>query len=463
MTDAEARAYTTIANIDREDLGAMDQGRLVGLLLEACGGDHKAVALQTGHTEYWVRTHAALRNLTAEWQKGMAAADGKYSGWNAGHWILVARLPAEAQHRLFNDLERSYGRPPRDVEELEDVIAQRQRLLSKAPWKLDDALLLKRAGPCTTCPKHTAACSSLFYQEMNAAAVKKDDRCLDGSCWDRKATALRTRKVEAALVRHPEAVKITSGYGARKGALSHWNDYDEGEKGDKGAVEAVVVDGPGAGGLRYIKLKPAGAKRAAAAAGSGETPAEAIRRLRAELKTKREQEYGNQVRDLLRRHADRLKMPKPEILVRLAAGVGVAAAPGVWGEKARLLAMKIQTAPMAKVHEELWLGICAAANEIWEQELVLKVGGFDEKNCRAAIAAAIPEPAEIAKLEAQVKAEKSKETKVPTCRFCGCTEDHACPGGCGWVTKAKDVCSNPKCVARLEEEKAKARKAKSGK
>jgi len=33
------------------------------------------------------------------------------------------------------------------------------------------------------------------------------------------------------------------------------------------------------------------------------------------------------------------------------------------------------------------------------------------------------------------------------CMFCGCTDDHACPGGCSWV--APEVCS--RCTDRLKE------------
>lgn len=33
-----------------------------------------------------------------------------------------------------------------------------------------------------------------------------------------------------------------------------------------------------------------------------------------------------------------------------------------------------------------------------------------------------------------------------TCRYCGCTDDRACPGGCAWV--APDVCSSKPCVER---------------
>jgi hypothetical protein len=50
-----------------------------------------------------------------------------------------------------------------------------------------------------------------------------------------------------------------------------------------------------------------------------------------------------------------------------------------------------------------------------------------------------------------------------TCRFCGCTESHACifpdPDSdnprdpnlltCWWIDPAKTVCSNPHCVAQM--------------
>ena len=38
-----------------------------------------------------------------------------------------------------------------------------------------------------------------------------------------------------------------------------------------------------------------------------------------------------------------------------------------------------------------------------------------------------------------------KEKQVMKCKYCGCTDDHACEGGCSWV--AKNVCS--KCAAEL--------------
>lgn len=40
---------------------------------------------------------------------------------------------------------------------------------------------------------------------------------------------------------------------------------------------------------------------------------------------------------------------------------------------------------------------------------------------------------------------------IGACIYCGCTDDHACPGGCYWIISHK-VCSNPKCVEKAKKE-----------
>ena len=44
--------------------------------------------------------------------------------------------------------------------------------------------------------------------------------------------------------------------------------------------------------------------------------------------------------------------------------------------------------------------------------------------------------------------------KIPSCRFCGCTEKHACEGGCSWSLQDPTVCDAPECLAKLEAEQA---------
>lgn len=36
------------------------------------------------------------------------------------------------------------------------------------------------------------------------------------------------------------------------------------------------------------------------------------------------------------------------------------------------------------------------------------------------------------------------------CRRCGCTEARACPGGCAWMPKLKDVCTACATPAELK-------------
>jgi hypothetical protein len=35
----------------------------------------------------------------------------------------------------------------------------------------------------------------------------------------------------------------------------------------------------------------------------------------------------------------------------------------------------------------------------------------------------------------------------PRCRFCGCREDRACPGGCAWLDVAQTVCTACRAIA----------------
>ena len=51
----------------------------------------------------------------------------------------------------------------------------------------------------------------------------------------------------------------------------------------------------------------------------------------------------------------------------------------------------------------------------------------------------------------EVAAEQKRGT-AGTCRFCGCAERKACPGGCAWVDMDETVCSTPACVAAWKRE-----------
>jgi hypothetical protein len=44
--------------------------------------------------------------------------------------------------------------------------------------------------------------------------------------------------------------------------------------------------------------------------------------------------------------------------------------------------------------------------------------------------------------------------EVQSCRFCGCTEEHACDGGCSWSLQDPSVCDSAECLGKLLAEQA---------
>lgn len=46
--------------------------------------------------------------------------------------------------------------------------------------------------------------------------------------------------------------------------------------------------------------------------------------------------------------------------------------------------------------------------------------------------------------------EEAEEGDTPgVCKFCGCTDDHGCPGGCSWINEDCTICSA--CIDKAEE------------
>jgi ParB/RepB/Spo0J family partition protein len=39
-----------------------------------------------------------------------------------------------------------------------------------------------------------------------------------------------------------------------------------------------------------------------------------------------------------------------------------------------------------------------------------------------------------------------------TCRFCGCTEDNVCAGGCSWANEEETICNSPRCLEQFRAE-----------
>ncbi|MFH1730177.1 MAG: ParB N-terminal domain-containing protein, partial [Planctomycetota bacterium] len=160
LTDAEACDLTYLAFLGREDLTPLQEGKAIAELLERHGGDAEAVASVVGKTVRWVRMRANLRWLTKKWHK--LAAD---ASWTAAHLALVARLPAAVQDDLIKTDYDYEQRCEDSVKELAARINEKYlRLLSKAPWNLDDATLVPEMGACSACTQRSSQEGLLFHE-----------------------------------------------------------------------------------------------------------------------------------------------------------------------------------------------------------------------------------------------------------------------------------------------------------
>ncbi len=435
MNDAEALALTMIANLDREDLPPLEEGRLVAKLLESQGNDAEAVALDLGRTPHWVRCRAQMTKLTESWKKAVAGigkaakadieVSNQFERWTTAHLLQVARLPAEQQDQFLRECGASWWAEGLSVVGLQNQLAQRHRLLAKAPWKLDDAKLVRKAGTCANCVKRSAAHGLLFHERLDPDQVKKDDRCLDARCWDKKLKAHQKQKIEHALAKHPEAVKIATDYykGCPKDAFKA-HEYKTAKKGAKGAVLGIVVKGGDAeiGSTKWVKTKhkqpSAMRNQSAPEAKKADTPAARLKALRAEHEQKRDEAYLETCRDTL--ESGKLNLPCRPKLVRMATCFGAfnmdRNGKGAIEEYRELQASDGDAAVYALLWPRIRTSILEE-NDIDIIEIAIEEGGLDLGALRSDTDGTVPEPPEIAQLEAEIaaakKPKKQAKAKVP--------------------------------------------------
>lgn len=192
LTDTEAAEASITENLQREDVHPLDEADGYAALLQRTGRVED-VAARVGKSVPYVAARLSLTRLIPDARKAYEAGRLEFSGARA-----LARLSEAGQRRVWGDLSfrtfadgRFGGRI--DTERLEEEIRRDVLLaLDGAPWPKADATLVPAAGPCTTCPKRTAAAPALFPD-----LVGKGDRCTDPVCFEGKMVAHIRRVLEA--------------------------------------------------------------------------------------------------------------------------------------------------------------------------------------------------------------------------------------------------------------------------
>lgn len=144
------------------------------------------IAGRLGRDVGYVHHRLKLRGLS---KKCREALDNEHI--TLGVALLLARLPNQKLQDQGLDEVSAEGGGRFDGGGLMSVANARKALeanvmlaLKSAPFKRDDATLVPKAGPCTTCPKRTGMQAELF------ADASSPDLCTDPGCYREKVDAL---------------------------------------------------------------------------------------------------------------------------------------------------------------------------------------------------------------------------------------------------------------------------------
>jgi ParB/RepB/Spo0J family partition protein len=283
LSDDEVLDLQFTENLQRQDVHPMDEAVTFKAMIATNRYTMADIAAKVLKSEAFVAQRISLNSLIPEFQK-----DFWENKFLIGHAILFSRLPVKDQ----KELHKQYG-----GRENYDTLAQTKdyidrnviRKLSAAPFKRDDAELVPKAGPCTTCLKRSGCNTSLF------ADYDKDDRCFDQACFEQKMSAFLLQKVKSTIETKPEVLLVDAGHyrykvdpAVKKLASdmkveiveSNFNTVSSFQSSDAVPVKVLMVSGSDAGKIKTMYAK---SKKAKAAAAGGKTPKRTAEDVQAEI------------------------------------------------------------------------------------------------------------------------------------------------------------------------------------
>lgn len=247
LSDTTFLEILTIENLQREDVHPLDEALGYQVLIEKTGMEIAAIAAKVGKSESYVYQRLKLAALIDKAQE--AFFKDKIT---AGHAILIARLQPKEQEEALKYCT-SWGN--RGVRDLAVWIDSNIHLdLHAAAFKKDDATLLPKAGPCTTCVKRTGFQPALFPD------VKKHDTCTDPTCFQAKLAAFVSRRKDELLAKTGEKlIELSDEYynRGRKGALPQDKWMVAGKKVCGSTRMGILVDGDRLGQTLKVCADPA--------------------------------------------------------------------------------------------------------------------------------------------------------------------------------------------------------------
>jgi ParB/RepB/Spo0J family partition protein len=181
-SDDEVLEAQIVENNNRSDVHPLDEADGFAALI-ARGYDIQRLADKIGRPVPYVAQRLKLCGLSKESRK--AIDDEQIS---IGVALLLAKLPSQKLQNEGLEMLLPQGRFDSgqiSVAEARKILEEDvMRALKGAPFKMDDASLVPKAGPCTTCPKRTGVQVDLF------ADASSPDLCTDPKCFREKTDAV---------------------------------------------------------------------------------------------------------------------------------------------------------------------------------------------------------------------------------------------------------------------------------
>ncbi|WNZ66216.1 ParB/RepB/Spo0J family partition protein (plasmid) [Myxococcus sp. MxC21-1] len=207
-----------LENLQREDPHPLETAEGFKRSMDA-GSTVEELAHSTGRSVSSIRASLKLLRLSAKGRRLFLA--GKLLTESTA--LYVARIPSTTvQDEFLAKLEevaaRDDGQPPSARWVNEEIHRNYFLDLSKAPFDPKSPDLVKKAGPCSGCPKRTG-------NDPAFADVKNRDICTDAACWRQKSDASWELQKAQAVSRGHSVLAV-------KDAAKVFNPYGDGTRGD---------------------------------------------------------------------------------------------------------------------------------------------------------------------------------------------------------------------------------------
>ncbi len=257
--DDETFEITFLENFGRKDLTVMEQSLAVAMCIKKFGSS-EAVAEKLGKSVRWVVQRANIeKGLSDEWKKEIATCL-PFTAWPASHIALIARLPAHIQEECIDDF--SDDDSVITLIALETKLRERVKLLDKAPWDMDARGPDKKTPACIQCNNRSSVQPGLWDEP---GEVARDDRCLDGGCWQEKFDGYLKGRLKELKDQYGKVICLAVGSGLHWrlidrlrnafGPFEYTRNFNMVKKQAGGRTAALIVYGTGVGELRWVKDK----------------------------------------------------------------------------------------------------------------------------------------------------------------------------------------------------------------